>query len=99
MTPRDLCNYFDFVRRETQQLAILDQVVRMTIVAIMINRMANVVQQRRIFQKLARTGWQFQHRRRAIEERYRKPRDSLPMLVRAIETTSECLDRTPPHLF
>ena len=54
MAAGSLGNHFDFGGIEAEQLGIFDQVVRMAVVAIVIDGVADIVEQRAIFKQFAR---------------------------------------------
>jgi hypothetical protein len=65
---RDKADDFDFVRLEATQVAVLDQIVRVLVMALVTDMDADVVQQRRVLEPLALAVRQAVHHPRLIEE-------------------------------
>jgi hypothetical protein len=86
MAARGLRDDLDLERVETQQLGVLDQVVGVAVVAIVVDDAADVVQQRGVFEQLARLRAGFEHRRGRIENLQREARHLWPMPVERTET-------------
>lgn len=83
MVPRDERNHLDFVRLKASQVAVLDQVVRMPMMAREADEAADVVQHRRVLQPFAFAIREPVHRPRLIEQRECEP-DHLLGVVRVV---------------
>ena len=81
----------DLLRIEPAQVAVLDQVIRMPVMALVADVDADVVQQRAVLQPLALAIAELVHRPRLIEERQRQPRDLL-RVVRPVAAALAQLD-------
>ena len=79
MVSRDQRDDLDFLRIEAPQISILDQVIRMAMMAIVADVYANVMQQRGVFQPLALPVAQPVDAACLIENAERKARDLLRM--------------------
>ena len=75
MIARQQGNNLDLLRIEPAQLAVLNQVVRVAVVAFVADMDAGIVQQRAVFQPLPLAIPEFVHRACLIEERQRQLRD------------------------
>jgi hypothetical protein len=71
---------FNLGRLETPQIAVLDQIVRMLVVARVTDVHADVMHQARVFEPLACPIGETMHRSRLIEERQRQPRHLMGVL-------------------
>jgi len=67
MAARRLRDDFDLERIETQKLGVFDQVIGVPIVAIVVDDASDVVEQRRVFQQLARLRACLEQRRCRVE--------------------------------
>jgi hypothetical protein len=67
MAARSLRDDLDLERIEAQQLGILDQVVGVTVVAIVVDDAPDVVEQRRMFEQFARLRSGLERRRGRVE--------------------------------
>ena len=77
MVAGDERDRLDLVGLETVQIAVLDQIVRVLVVAFIADVYADVVQQRGVFQPLALPIRQTVDRARLVEERHGQARDLL----------------------
>ena len=98
MTARGLRDDLDLERIEAQQLGVLDQVVGVTVVAIVVDDAADVVQQRGVFEQFARLRAGLERRRGRVENLERQARDLRPMPVERIETPRQRTHRAPARL-
>jgi hypothetical protein len=80
MVSRDQRDDLDFLRIKTPQISILDQVVGMTVMAIVADVYADVVKQRGVFEPFPLAIAQAVHAACLIEDTQRKPRDLLCVL-------------------
>src|SRR3990172_6894492 len=95
---RDERNHLDLVRLQSAQIPILDQIVRMTVVALVADMDADVVQQRAVLQPLALAGGQPVHAAGLIENAQREPRDLVGVLGPVAAALAELHDAAAPHV-
>ena len=95
---RDERDDFDFVRMKAAQIAVLDQVVRMLVMARVADVPADVVHQRGVFEPLAFAIGQPVNRARLIEERQREPHDLLRVLRVVVAPFGELERAAPPDV-
>jgi hypothetical protein len=67
MAARGLRDDLDFERIEAQQLGILDQIVGVTVVAIVVDDASDIVEQRGMLEQLARLRAGLERRRGGVE--------------------------------
>src|SRR5205809_907927 len=75
MIPRNQTNGFDFVRIESAQVAVLDQIVGVVVMPFVADMDADVVKDCRVLEPFALTIGQSMDRAGLIEERRREPCD------------------------
>ena len=80
MIARDERNHLDLLRLEAAEVAVLDQVVRMPVVALVADVHADIVQQRAVFEPLALACRQSVDAARLVEDAQREPGDLLRVL-------------------
>jgi hypothetical protein len=85
----------DFLRIESAEVAVLDQVVRVFVVQLVADEGAGVVQNRRVFQPLALAIRQAVNRARLIEELRRQPRHLLRVLRPVMAALGELVHAAP----
>jgi hypothetical protein len=98
MAARRLRDDLDLERVETQQLGVLDQIVGMTVVAIVVDDTADIVQQSGMLEQLARLRSGFERRCRGVENFERQARYLRAMSVERTEAPRQCADRAPTGL-
>jgi hypothetical protein len=86
---------FDLVRFETAEIAVLDQVIRVTVVTLVADVDAGIVQNGRVLEPFALLVGHPVNGARAVEERQRKPRD-LVRVIRPIAAALSEFDHTAP---
>jgi hypothetical protein len=92
MVAGDQRDGLDLVGLEAAQIAVLDQVVRVLVVALVADVDADIVEQRRIFQPLAVPIRQAVHAARLIEQRHRQTRHLLRVLGPVVAPLAELDD-------
>lgn len=95
MVSGDQADDLDLLRIEAPQISIFDQIVRVTMMAIVTDVYADVVEQRPVFQPLPLALRKTVHTAGLIEDAESQPRDLLRML-RPITATLPEFDHTPP---
>src|SRR5262249_43652978 len=81
--------------REAEELRVADETAGVVLMALVIDRVADVVEERRVLEQLARRGPEPERGRDAIEELDREPRDLPSVDVRPRELRRESLDGAP----
>jgi hypothetical protein len=95
---RDETDDLGFYRLEPAQVAVLDQVVRVLVVALIADVRADVVQERRKVQPLALAIGQAVDAARLIEDRQREARHLIRMLGPVAAAFGQLDDAAPPHV-
>ena len=98
MVARDERDDLDLLRIESAQVAVLDQVVRVPVVALVADVDADVVQQRAVLEPLAFAVGQSVHAARLIEDVQRQPRDLLRVLRPVAAPLAELDDAAAPDV-
>jgi hypothetical protein len=98
VVPRDKGNRVDFVRLETTEVAVFDQVIRMLMVPFVADMDADVVQQRGVLEPLALVVGERVCAACELEQRHREPRDLIGMLRPVVAPLRELDDASPAHV-
>ena len=98
MIARDERDDLDLLRIEAAQVAVLDQVVRVPVVALVADVDADVVQQRAVLEPLALAVGQPVHAARLVEDVQRQPRDLLRVLRPVAAALAELDDAAAPDV-
>ena len=98
MVARDERHHLDFVRLEAAQVAVLDQVIGMPMVARIADVRAEVVHQRRILEPLALAIGQPVNGARLVEQRERQPRDVLRVHREVVAALGQLDGAAAPHV-
>ena len=98
MIPRHERDDVDFVRFETAQIAVLDQIVRVFVVSFVTDMNADVVQHRRILEPLTLAIGETVNRARLIEQSQRQPRHLLRVLGPVIAALGQLDDAAPADI-
>ena len=96
MSPGDLSDDLDLQRRETEQLAAADEVVGVPLMAIVLDGVADVVEDGGVLEQLACARRQAEIRPECIEELERERRHLTAVGVGAGVARRQCLDAAPP---
>ena len=80
VVPGDQCDGIDFLGLEAPQIAVLDQIVRVFVVALVADVRADVVEQRGVLEPFTFPVGQSVHAARLLENRDREARDVIGML-------------------
>jgi len=98
MVPRYEADHFGFVRLESAQLAVPNQVVRVFVVALVADVDADVVQGGRVLEQLPLVIRESMDRARLVEQRDGQAGDMLCMFRREIAPLGELEDASSPHV-
>ena len=96
--PRHECQYLDFFRLEPAEVAVLDQVVRVPVMARVADMQADVVQERAVGQPLALAVCQPVDASGLVEQRECNPCDLLCMRGPVVATLSQLDGASPPDV-
>jgi len=94
MPAGSLRNDVDFDRIETEQFRVLNEIAGVAVVTIVINRVADIVEERGVLQQLARAGGKIERLGERIEELQAQARDLAAVTITSGKTLSERLHRS-----
>ncbi len=98
MVPRDERDRIDFLGLEAAQVAVLDQIVRMLVMALVADMHADVVQQRRVLEPFALAVGHPVHAACLLENRHREPRHLRRVLRPVVAAFRQLDDAAAPDV-